>query len=47
MGLAGLYVRWVFNQKREEGDAGEDPLLPSVAAVDLKYLPAELVEAGM
>ena len=47
VGLAGLYVRWVFNQKREEGDAGEDPLLPSVAAVDLKYLPAELVEAGM
>ena len=47
VGLAGLYVRWVFNQKRDEGDAGEDPLLPSVAPVDLKYLPVELVEAGM
>ena len=45
-GLANLYISWIFNQKHDEGDIGEDPLLPSVANIDMKYLPKELVEAG-
>ena len=46
IGLAGLYGRWVFNQKRDEG-VGIDPLLPTSVPVDTVHLPSELVEAGL
>jgi SAM-dependent methyltransferase len=45
IGLAGVYGRWVFNQKRNEG-VGRDPLLP-IFSPDLKHLPQEMVDAGL